>query len=144
MPGRWELFDHTADVGLLAHGGDEAEALAAAGAGLFDLMIDRDAVRESESVRVEVTGVDGPDLLVGWLNELLYIFEVKGLAIRRVEVALTEDGRRLVAAAHGEPYDSARHGVRLGVKAATRHLAALDPDLAGPPGSWRARVILDV
>ncbi len=144
MPARWEFADHTADVMLVAHGRDAAEALASAGAGLFDLMIGVEGVREASERRIEVAADDPAAMRVAWLNELLYVFEVAGLVFARFDVTLVDDGQRLVATGHGEPFDPDRQTVKLGVKAATEHQASLSPvDEGGEPG-WRAQVILDV
>ncbi len=144
MPKQWELIDHTADVGLVGYGRTPAEAFASAGAGLFDLMVGVAGVRETTSRRIEVAGLDPADLLVAWLNELLYVFEVDGLVFARFDVELHDGNRRLVATGHGERFDPSRHAVRLGVKAATYHQAAVEPADGDPDRRWRARVILDV
>ncbi len=144
MGAAWEFADHTADVMLVAHGRDGAEALANAGAGLFDLMVGIEGVREATERRIEVTASDRTGLLVAWLNELLYVFEVAGLVFARFDVALADGSDRLVATGHGEPFDSGRHTVKLGVKAATEHQAALEPVGQATEHAWRARVILDV
>ena len=144
MPKRWEFFDHTADVGIVGYGETPAEALASAGVGLFGVMTDLSRVQETAVRRIEVAGQDLPDLLVAWLNELLYIFEVDGLVFARFEVELKDEGRRLVAIGYGERFDASRHEVRLGVKAATHHLAVVEPVAGATSPTWRAMAILDV
>ena len=144
MKGSWEFVEHTADVGLLAHGRDAAEALANAGAALFDLMIGLSEVSEGCARRIEVVGSDPADLLVAWLSELLYLFDVEGLVFRRFEVTLVEQDWRVVAVGRGERFDPSRHELSLGVKAATYHEAALERVVDAPEPRWRARVILDV
>jgi len=144
MSGRWEFLDHTADVGVVGYGETPAEAFASAGVGLFDLMIDLSRVQATAGRRIEVAGDDLPDLLVAWLNELLYLFEVEGLVFARFEVELKDAGRRLVATGYGERFDPSRHEVKLGVKAATYHQAAVELVAGDPAGRWQARAILDV
>ena len=140
----WEFSDHTADVGLVGRGESPDEAIAAAGAGLFDLMVGNESIHESLERRIEVAGFDETDLLVAFLNELLYLFEVERLVFARFEVSLAPSGGTLTAVGHGERFDPKRQTVRIGVKAATHHEAAVEPDNADGRGGWVARTILDV
>lgn len=144
MTGSWTFTDHTADVGIAGTGDSAAEAIAAAGAGLFDLMIGSDSIRETSRREVEAAGLDSTDLLIAFLNELLYLFEVEGMVFRRFEVVLADEGRRLRAIGFGERFDPARHEVRIGVKAATHHAAAVERESSDGQEVWIARTIVDV
>ena len=135
----WETFEHQADVGLHIRGADGAQLFAEAGLGLFSLVCELDTVEERE--RYELAGeADGvEELLVGWLNDLVYLFEGEGVVCRRIEFPeWSPTGYR--AELHGEPADPVRHGVRGVVKAATYHGLSVTHD----EGGWDARVILDV
>ena len=59
------------------------------------------------------------ELLHDWLAELLYIFEVRRLALARFQVNIGPDG--LTATVQGEPIDTARHQLDMEVKAITWH-----------------------
>lgn len=132
------LFDHTADVGLVAYGEDLASVFAHAGQALFSVMVDLEGVAETLCREVVVDAADREALLVEWLNELLFLVDAERLVFRRFAVAdLT--GTHLRAFAYGEPIDPARHRFKTAVKAATYHML----DVAdGPP--YRAQVILDL
>lgn len=134
----FRLVEHTADVGVEAWGDDLAEAFAEAARGMTSVMVDLDAVEERERRRVAVSADDREDLLVRWLNELVFLFDTERLVFRRFEVQRLTDGE-LVADAWGERLDPARHVPGTLVKAATFHGLSVDP---GPPA--HARVILDV
>ncbi|HZS00784.1 MAG TPA: archease [Chloroflexota bacterium] len=134
----FEVFDHTADVGVRAWGPDLAAAFAQAARGLFSLLVPRAAVRETTARAVTVAASDPESLLVAWLDELLFVFETEGLVFARFEVALPTP-TTLTATAHGEPFDPARHHGGVVVKAATYHQIAV---AAGPPA--RVQVILDI
>lgn len=134
----FELIEHTAEVGIRAWGGDLREAFAEAARGMFSLMVDLDAVDERESRRVEVTAEDREDLLVRWLNELLFLVDTEGLVFRAFDIERLGE-RELAATARGERLDPARHLPLTGVKAATYHQLLVE---AGPPA--RVAVILDV
>lgn len=138
LPARFRLFDHTADVGIVAYGRDLAEAFAHAAEGMFSVMVDRAGVAETVRREVEVSAADREALLVAWLNELLFIVDVDRLVFKRFEVVGCTD-THLRAFAYGERIDPARHRFKTAVKAATYHMLIITD---GPP--YRAQVILDV
>ena len=62
---------------------------------------------------------DSPErLLAGWINECLYVHEIEGFVVCRVEVDACT-GSVVHGILHGEEIDSARHRLRANVKAAT-------------------------
>ncbi|HEX9093162.1 MAG TPA: archease [Coriobacteriia bacterium] len=132
------VIEHTADTGIEAWGPTLDTAFEEAALGLFELMIDPTAVEERESHRIDVRGSDDGDLLVRWLNELIYLVDARGLVFNRFVVEQQAPGV-LFATAYGEPLDPARHRPRSAVKAATYHQLAVEP---GPPA--RIRVIVDL
>lgn len=135
---RFQLIDHTADVGIAAFGESVAEAFAATAAGMFSIITDLDSIEEVLSQSISVEADDIEELLVSWLNELLFLFEVEGLLFRRFEVEI-EDGR-LRAVAFGQEIDPARHNIHTAIKAVTYHLL----EVALEDGGWRTRVIFDI
>ena len=52
---RFQLIEHTADMGLIAYGGSLAEAFANAAYGLFSIIAELKTVKETESQRVEIS-----------------------------------------------------------------------------------------
>ncbi len=133
-----QVTPHTADTGIDAWGPTLDDAFEEAALGLFELMVEPAAVEEREAHRIAVSGGDDGDLLVRWLNELLYLVDARGLVFHRFVVERRVAGA-LVAMAYGEPFDRARHLPRTAVKAATYHQLAVEP---GPPA--RVRVIVDL
>ena len=134
----FQILDHTADVGIRATGHDLAEAFANAARGMFSIITDLDTIHRRETHRVAVTAPDLEALLVNWLNELLYRFEVDGLLFVDFTVdSMTQ--RQLVATCTGERVDPERHLIKTGVKAATYH--ALEVSQKHP---CHIQVILDI
>ena len=131
------LVAHTADTGIEAWGATLDAAFEEAALGLSEIMIDPSAVEERVAHRIAIHGDDDGDLLVRWLNELVYLVDARGLVFHRFVVELRP--RALAATAYGEPLDLTRHQPRGAVKAATYHQVAVDP---GPPA--RVRVIVDL
>ena len=140
---RYEVLEHTADIGIVAYGRDLPELFAAAAMGLSALMVDLDTVQEQLCRRLALAAPvwgDYEGLLVDWLSELVYLFDAEHLLFRRYAVdAVNEQGLR--ATAWGEPVDPARHVLGTAIKAVTYH--ALEVRQL-EDGTWQARVILDV
>ena len=82
----YRLLDHTSDIKVEIYGADLAELFTNAATCLFDLILDRKKVRETQSVPVSLKSADLPELLLDWLRELLFLFSTHSLAIRRVEI----------------------------------------------------------
>ena len=135
----FETFDHTADIGLIARGRTLEGLFANAAAGLVDLMVDPAGLREETPITVTVSAADPEALLVAWLNELLYLLDVRRFLPRRICVTALS-ATTLKAELSGDTVDPARHVVRRMVKAATYHGLSL----IRTNGVWEARVILDL
>jgi len=134
----FEVFEHTADVGILARGDSVEEVFAAAAEGMFSFIIRREDVHPVETRRRTLEADDREGLLVAWLNDLLLLLNADAFVPGEVHVLECTD-TRLVADVAGEPVDPARHRFRLDVKAATYHQLEIARD-----DGWTARVIFDV
>ena len=139
--GTIEVFDHTADVGLRIRGDELADLFRTAAEGLFDYVVaNRESVRvdrtESFSARADSTA----DLLLGWLNELIFRSETQHALFTRFDVEFSGEGLALEATIGGEPIDRDRHVLDHEVKAVTHHGARLEREGHG----WVAEVILDI
>lgn len=118
--GGHELLEHTADVGIRAWGDDLEGAFAEAGRALVELM-GCAASSVTGTRRLRVAGDDPGALLVGLLDELIFVCE-SGDGVRDVAVTRTDGG--LEASAEVGPIDPAAEGLE--VKAATFHQLAVD------------------
>jgi SHS2 domain-containing protein len=136
---KFDVVEHTADTGIVAYGGDMREAFANAAYGMFSLMADLKQVKEETSRYVEADAGDRESLVVSWLNELLYMFDVEGIVFKRFDI-LEITNTRLKADVYGEKAEASRHVLKGGVKAATYHMLKVAEDR----GRWRIRVIFDV
>ena len=138
MGKKFEVIDHTADIGIAAYGADLKETFANAACALFSLMVDLDDVGDCLRREASVTADNRDDLLVEWLNELIYIFDVDNVLFKRFEVTSLTD-TSLTADCYGEKVDPQRHRIKRGVKAATYHMLELEEG-----DGWRAQVLLDI
>ena len=121
MEKEFDILNHTADVGIIAYGASLNQAFANAARGLFSLITNLDDVEEALSRDIEVTAPDQESLLVAWLNELIYRFDVENILFNRFDVTQL-DSTRLKARTYGEKVDSSRHKLKTGVKATTYHM----------------------
>ncbi len=151
MTPSYEVFDHTADLGIRFWGCDPEDLFESAAFAVFDLMTELTAVEERQTHRFRVEGADREILLVNFLRELLYLFNGKGFLVRRCVVRIDDaakDGEpagvpaswRLEAEAAGEPFDPSRHRMKTEIKAVTYH----GIEVRETPSGWRGRIICDV
>ena len=135
----WEHFDVEADVGVAAWGRSRAEAYAQAALGVFALIVPPEEVAEAEVREVRAQGESAETLLVNWVNEGLYVHDIEGFVVRRIEVDALDE-RVIHGVLHGEPLDPRRHSLGTVVKAATLHGVTVTER----EGRHHVRLIVDV
>ena len=121
----FEIVNHTADVGIVAYGASMNQAFANAARALFSLITELDDVAEVLYRDTELTASDEESLLVEWLNELIYLFDVENIVFKRFDI-IQLNSTQLKARSYGEKVDSAKHKLKTGVKAATYHMLKVD------------------
>jgi SHS2 domain-containing protein len=135
---RFEILDHTADIGIIAFGSTLPELFEHAAYGMCSLMFDLTGMPSSTSRPIAAIGDTIDDLLVGWLSEILAVAEIADLAfsafvVDRLEIGGVQGSAGGVAASKlpliGPP-----------VKAVTYHELAV----VETPDHWWARIIFDV
>ncbi len=135
----YELFEHTADIGIHVESTDLNSLFADAGCGLFAIITETvDEIQCEKAVELQVAGADKAYLMVDWLAELLISFELDRLLLRKFEVQVGESG--LTATAFGETVDFLRHNLTHEVKAITYHGLKVERTDQG----WAADVIVDI
>lgn len=135
----FEVFEHTADLGLRVRAADLDQLFADAGRGLFSVIVaNLDEVRAVQSRAFQIDGDDYEYLLFDWLTELLYTFETEKLLLSQCDVKVTASG--LNAVCRGETMDSQRHEMDHEVKAVTYHQLKVQQT----PDGWLAEVIVDI
>ena len=121
---KFEIFEHTADVGIRAYGKNLNEAFENAALGMFDVITDLRKVEAIGEYKIMVDAKDSEQLLVDWLSELLFIHTVKGIMFSKfkVEIMEQEDNWRLMGNASGENYKEGKHPYNTEIKAVTHHI----------------------
>jgi SHS2 domain-containing protein len=138
-PPGWEHFDVEADVGVRAWGPTRAEAFAQAALGVLALIVAPEQVEAREAREVRAQGEAPETLLVAWVNECLYVHEIEGFVVHRVQVLACSD-TLVQGVLHGEPLDPERHRPGTVVKAATLHQTSVGERR----GRHEVSVIVDV
>ncbi|HEV2660272.1 MAG TPA: archease [Ktedonobacteraceae bacterium] len=140
MPSQfYEVFEHTADVGIHAYGSTLAELFIHAAQGMESLMVAPEQVRSLTSREIAVEGHDSVSLLIAWLNELIFLFDTEYLLLRAFVIDEISE-THLTARASGEAYDAQRHDLSSAIKAVTWHEAAVTRSDYG----YKARIIFDI
>jgi SHS2 domain-containing protein len=140
----YRFLEHVTDALIEAWGSDLKEAFAQAGIALFETMLDSNTVRSKTSEEIHSMGHDEKELLYNYLEQLLLLFEIKQLAIGKVDVdsiiAPRSGELRLKARATGEPYDRVRHHGKVEIKGVTYHLMEIERQ----PKRVTVRFLLDL
>ena len=157
----FELLEHTADVGIRARGATLEEAFEQATLGLAEVLgalapggsggppgwSPGGSGGSGEAVAVEVSAPDPGGLLVDWLNEVLWLREVRQAWLAGVQVDRVGDGAAAGSVTLSSEGPAAEDGSRdpapdgTFVKAVTYHRLRVEPD---PSGGWLIEVYLDV
>lgn len=135
----FQVLEHPADIGFRAFGDTLPDLFANAALALLSIAGDPDAAEPRERYRLGAESTDREALLVAWLNEVLYYYDGRRIALRSFRVAQLSD-TAIGAEALGEPRDPLRHRARLIVKAVTWHQLKIERR----DGEWIAEVYLDV
>jgi SHS2 domain-containing protein len=134
----FEIIEHTADVGIRAYGTDMAEAFANAARAMFSLITDLNTVSEVMHKDVRVSAPDREILLVGWLNELVFLFDTEQILFKHFDIQNLTD-TELKARCYGEKVDKSRHEMKTGIKSATYHMLKVENN-----SHYRVQVLLDI
>lgn len=148
---QYEQIDISGDAGLRVYGDSIELLFENAAAGMYDLITDVSAVRETEIKEMVISAENHEDLLVRWLNELVFLYDTYGFTGRRsaVRINSTTPPSPSVGCASpvlmngtvwGETFNPDIHERRLLIKAVTYHNLTLTKRNSG----WEATVIFDI
>lgn len=136
---RIEYLEFAGDARVRVRADSLAGLFAIAARGLTGIMTDPDGI---ESRLRQTLALEAPDLealLVDWLNELVFLFETRGLLVADCQLEVSPPGK-LRAELAGETYDPDRHPIETVVKAVTHHGLSIRQ----LPDSWLAEVVVDL
>jgi SHS2 domain-containing protein len=138
----YEVFEHTADLGIRVRACSLNELFADAGRGLIAQLANLATVRPVIEKTITLTSDSLEYLLFDWLSALIYTFEESRLLLGEFDVLVTEVAGvfQLIANCRGEVADAARHELDHEVKAITYHGLFVRQTTDG----WEAEVIIDI
>lgn len=113
----YAMIDHTADIGIKVTSPTLKGLYEEAARAMVDIIGARSIPESHEPMTIETQGIDREDLLVRWLQEILFRVEVRGFRIEKICVErLTDtDIRAQVCGEHSDdPLESE-------IKAVTYH-----------------------
>lgn len=137
----YEIIDHTADIGIRIEAASLGELFVSAAEAAFDLLVStkRSHIPAVEvPIRIEAPAID--QLLVRWLQELIFVFESRRLVLTKFWVDEIDE-HHVEGSAKGQKFDPTRHEQKLDIKAVTYHRIKVEK---GKDGLWRAEVIFDI
>lgn len=136
---KYRIIRKSSELSIRLSGDSLPGILADAGSALFDLLVDMTSVEARESVTLEVEGLDNDDLMVNWMRELLYEYQVSGYMLKEFDIH--ESGEFFVRCeARGEKFDPDRHEERETIGAVDERLSHL-----GKMGTqWTAQVSFEL
>ncbi|MBN2830854.1 MAG: archease [Candidatus Omnitrophica bacterium] len=134
---KYEIFEHTADIGLRIKGNDLKELFKNAGLAIFQISSRKQFTKNKKHTVVTVShkAPNIEDLFINWLNELLSLSSAKGIIFHNIKIKRL-DKNSLEADCSGS--DVGNYKINIEIKAATYHQLKIEESKEG----WQAEVIL--
>ncbi len=139
MSQRFKIVGTTADVAIVAYGESLQKLFIHAAEGLITLLTNPKQIEKNKKKEIKLHGSDIENLLVKWLSEILYLFEVKEFLGKNFKIH-TLDNTFLHSEVIGENFKSKKHFIKTEIKAITYHQL----NLKRQKGQWMAKIILDL
>lgn len=126
-------------MAVAAYGESLQGLFASAAEGLVFVFTCPDRIEKTEKRIIKLSGTDLENLMVKWLNEILYLFEVKEFIGKEFKF-LALNKKHLHAEIRGETYKREKHTIKTEIKAVTYHQLAIKQQ----KGKWKTKIILDL
>ncbi len=136
---RYEQIPHTADIAIRVYGKDLKELFINAAFGMFDIIADLEGLKSSVSIEVNLKAPSKEELLVSWLDELLYNFYTKSIIFFEFDVSFLSE-EQLMVKAYGRHIGENRNRLKTEIKAATYH----DLNIKEGPDGLSIDIVFDV
>ena len=136
---QYRILTRSSDLAIKALGKSQAELFANSAFALFDLLTDTGKVEVRERMPLEVEGADRDDLMVNWMRELLYLFQVSGYLLKEFQVREVKD-THVLAEVCGEKYDPDRHEIQREIRSVAYHQSRMEKT----GDQWTAQIIFEL
>ncbi len=139
---KFEILEHTADIGIAAYGKTRKEVFINTAKGMFEIIAGENKNPKEnfyDKIKLEADNLEG--LLFAWLNELLYISETRLVILNKFHIKELSDFQ-IKAEVEGMKINPPSIKIEKEIKAATYHRLEIKKDEES--GLWRAQVIFDI
>jgi len=135
----YEIFEHTADIGVRIKGKDLKDLFKNAGLAVFLISTRKQYTKNKEHkiLKISLKAGDLEELFINWLNELISLSATEGLIFHNININTLRDNSLEAFVTGG---DINNYRVNIEIKAATYHQLKIEEAGSG----WQAEVILDV
>lgn len=138
MNRNWELYSHTADMGIRGFGDTMEESFEAAAIAMVAVNVDPGKIEPQKKIEVICSEQDNELLLVQWLNSLLYEMATRKMLFSKFKVAINNG--ELTGYAWGEKLDLKKHQPVVEIKG----ISYSDLKVTHENGKWIAQCIVDI
>ncbi|MDD5614149.1 MAG: archease [Candidatus Omnitrophica bacterium] len=139
MPKFYKLIPHTADLRIYVSGKNLKSLYQNSSLALSDLIAGVGNISKDIDRRISVKGIDKDDLLIRWLNELIYLFSAKKMVFSDFDIIELTD-RRLTCLCKGERFNLNKHAVEHDIKAATYSGVSIKDE----DGVYQVKIVFDI
>ena len=122
----YEILDHTVDACIRVYGKSFDELFENAARAMMELITDRERINPSQEIEIEVRGETKEELLVHWLQEILFLHEVKKMVFKDFRLNLISE-THAKGKAIGEKINIDKHELSFDIKAVTYHNLKIEP-----------------
>ncbi len=134
----YELFPHPSEQGIRGIGPTKEKAFEQAAKALQSVMVNIEKIEPKKTQHVKLEEEDHEQMLLDWLTEILYLFDVEDMVFNEFKVKI--EGKNLEATLKGEKLNPEKHEVRTAIKATTYDELKLEKTKKG----WIAQCIVDI
>jgi SHS2 domain-containing protein len=142
------IIEHPSDTGIAVHALSVESLFEIAAEGMFSILCDTKSVgiklKKTVMIRND-SELKFDDLLILWLEKLLYIHETSRVLFSKFEIKKLEVGQGMTflkAAVYGAKIDRKKHKVFISIKSPTYHELEVSYDASEK--CWLGHVIFDV
>jgi SHS2 domain-containing protein len=136
---KYQVSEHASDLTMRIVGKTEADLLGNSAFALFDFMTDLEKVQPLESLLVEAEGIDQDDLMVNWMRELLYVFQVSGYLLKEFKIQEIKD-KHVRAEVRGEKFNPDAHEIRQELRSVLYEQCRMEKT----GNQWTARLTFEI
>lgn len=140
----FELVEHTADIGLKIYGRDEKELFVNAARGMFFLItgsvVSSIQDKPKKCFTIESTASSIEDLMITWLNDLLYIYDTEFVIFDEYTIDYMTK-KRITARVRAIKIGNSPYQIIKEIKAVTYHNLHV---YQNKDGRWEANIVFDI